>query len=122
MDLFRSKVKFPQKSVYFEKKSQNPPKNTNKPNNLNPKPQVSKIPEESKSHIGKNTENHSNMSKPQNILTKPPEKPINIIPKTPDNPHKNQEKLIKDAQNAFEAVKNTISLLLEADQEGKNPL
>ena len=116
MELFRSKVKFPQNSVYFVKKPDNPTKKSTKNEIIkeNPiiKPQINKPPEEQKSSFNKKPEISGS-----NFNNKPVEKPQNAM-KTPDKPAKNQEKLIKDAQNAFEAVKNTISLLLEADQEG----
>ena len=126
MELLKSKVKFPQKNIYFQKKPDNVSQSKSKSqssnsNNLN-KPSGTKNATNQNINNNKPEENKQNkesFDNRNNEIPSRPEKPQITPSKKPDLKPSNNDKLVKEAKESLESVKNTISLLLEADEQGK---
>ncbi len=123
MELLKSRVKFPQKNIYFQKKPDNviQPKSQIS-NNVNTSAGIKNATIQNTNNI-KPEENKQNRIGFDNRSNEIPSRPEKLQPpaqtKKPDLKPSNNDKLIKEAKDSLESVKNTISLLLEADEEGK---
>lgn len=128
-DLMKSRVKFPQKNIFFQKK---PPENQKQSATLkeekssglrnsinNPISNKFEEKKETKPNLTKanSSYNDPTINKPP-VINKPVEKPVPI--KKPEPKPTNNERMVKDARESLEYVKNSISFLLDMEEISKN--
>lgn len=125
-DLIKSKVKFPQKNVYFQKKPPNPPPKEEKSSGLrnsvnNPISSKNEEKKESKSNVSKSNNamfNDPTLNKPP-ALIKPVEKASSLPPaqiKKPEQKPVNNNRVVKDARESLATIKESINFLLDVEE------